>query len=1677
MAARINTRLILIIIIVLGVIGAVGVGLKMFVFQKTAEDFTIKGDELYNDGKPTSARLFYERAIGKDPKYVPALEKYEKTILERVPASQTEAEELLLDHVQLLAHYARNFPYDYDAHERFASTLLGYCKVGEVRYWSALQEAAEQMMQHAVELEDTSPGDAADYLGDASLAELSEAEFVELREKFAVGANLYLGITQTAPVEALTASREREEFDEGLAALERHLELVPDSDAGWSARVEAEAWLQEEGYDDETRISAQRQADAVEAMIAKARAATNDGLQVLNSAALLHMRAASRGIDPLARSRALEEVQLLADRGYDVDDPTTVIQICARLLAAKRFATSGNEIPSPAPMLERFFDNPDHASRIDLRVIQAQVALRENRFDDADAAANLALDVPELSTSILAVLQPRQRVVARALRVETAILRWDQAIGEDRGVLANAFSERVEELRSEPAGAARDVFLADAEAKLSYVQGDYLAAAAKFEELIADGAKISGAQTLALAATSLSKIDQPGRARQLIERALEDFPNDKGLLITLARIQKDLGEVDAARLTIAEIGDMQDPRVQEILRGLPGSNENVSPVDAAIREASSLAERGEAEKAIEDLNSLLTDSSVVETDGHRAQIFFALSRLHYLLGDAATSLELAEQSLELAPQSTTAAAWIAELNSSDLAEAVVQTTLVGNDGDERKSIIQIIARLRVLETRTKGRIDLAKEIRDEEKVAEQEELLGLTQARLAEWWARAEAEVTGTTDLTEQRGWAELRFRKALEEKNWTLAETIAEEVADADLDSTGGRFFSGRLKTAQALASENPTDARRFNEEAAAVYEQVTEELPFSSEGWKALARANERLGALDDAAFAYGRAYENNPRALDIILRYVQLLRETGESQQALQIARDALRRFPRNQPLRSIVTVLEAEYGNMTTVILTRRQWLKENPDNNQNAALLAVALARTTPSRATIVNENLEPRYSVVRWDSLDAEARQAILDDERNRWRDEADRLAQSVEPDDKASPMFILWSLLRAEIERSRGDVEAGAAWMQAAVDAQDSDEGRFDALVVFGRYLQKIDIASAIQAFEAARDIRPEGRLEPESYLSEIYTELKDYDRAIEAVEGMVELLDGDTKRVMLIDLAAFELPRRPINPVEVQRVLVRLRLQGGDIPEARAALDDMLANRSPTFEDLLLGASILSVEADDAWKAQDDALAQAKESEINEVIAAAEALSPNDARAPLLASDRLRRAYQRSGDIAFLDEAMEILNEASTTVMNRTTIARQRIAILRSKRDGQAVLEEFKQLLQATPEDEQIRSDYITELIAQGRLTDAERSYKDAIEYFGDRQEAQRWRFGLGNFLLEQRDNAREALAVYKPAWDATRNPAFLAGYCRALLAVRPPEYNQVVRLLEGSETEMNERPVLRNVFARALAGVGNQDAALEQFAKSYARINELVAAGQAAPGSIARWVNAVRQAAGDAEMAQVEAFLRSLAGDELTVPELAGLAQAWFAAGDVGRSKSIDLISEALERTPQEDTATRGQLWFTLAGFNLAIDRKQAAAEAFEKCIELQPNNALALNNAAYLKATEFDKPEEAMDMAERAVAMRPTDWAILDTTGYIAFLAGDMEKAERYLEWSLSIREAPDNLFHYAELLAQSEDSNLLRDARTRLERASELNESRNSPDSELRGKIDRLSDQIRSRLSG
>ncbi|MCK7578842.1 MAG: tetratricopeptide repeat protein [Chromatiales bacterium] len=125
---------------------------------------------------------------------------------------------------------------------------------------------------------------------------------------------------------------------------------------------------------------------------------------------------------------------------------------------------------------------------------------------------------------------------------------------------------------------------------------------------------------------------------------------------------------------------------------------------------------------------------------------------------------------------------------------------------------------------------------------------------------------------------------------------------------------------------------------------------------------------------------------------------------------------------------------------------------------------------------------------------------------------------------------------------------------------------------------------------------------------------------------------------------------------------------------------------------------------------------------------------------------------------------------------------------------------------------------------------------------------------------------------------------------------------------------------------------------------------------------------------------------------------------------------------VYDEALAAFPGDDT-----LLYARGLHAMKLGRIELGERDLRQIIEADPEHADALNALGYTLADQTDRFEEALELIERAHALKPEEPAILDSLGWVYYRLGDLELALEYLQQANDQLEDGEIAAHLGEVL--------------------------------------------------
>jgi tetratricopeptide (TPR) repeat protein len=128
------------------------------------------------------------------------------------------------------------------------------------------------------------------------------------------------------------------------------------------------------------------------------------------------------------------------------------------------------------------------------------------------------------------------------------------------------------------------------------------------------------------------------------------------------------------------------------------------------------------------------------------------------------------------------------------------------------------------------------------------------------------------------------------------------------------------------------------------------------------------------------------------------------------------------------------------------------------------------------------------------------------------------------------------------------------------------------------------------------------------------------------------------------------------------------------------------------------------------------------------------------------------------------------------------------------------------------------------------------------------------------------------------------------------------------------------------------------------------------------------------------------------------------------------------AFDVLSEGLKRFPDSP-----DLLYDRAMVAERLDKLDVLEADLRRAIVLRPDDAQAYNALGYTLADRTDRLAEALPLLDKALSLAPEDPFILDSMGWAQYRAGNLTRAQEYLERAFKVRPDPEIAAHLGEVL--------------------------------------------------
>ncbi len=135
-----------------------------------------------------------------------------------------------------------------------------------------------------------------------------------------------------------------------------------------------------------------------------------------------------------------------------------------------------------------------------------------------------------------------------------------------------------------------------------------------------------------------------------------------------------------------------------------------------------------------------------------------------------------------------------------------------------------------------------------------------------------------------------------------------------------------------------------------------------------------------------------------------------------------------------------------------------------------------------------------------------------------------------------------------------------------------------------------------------------------------------------------------------------------------------------------------------------------------------------------------------------------------------------------------------------------------------------------------------------------------------------------------------------------------------------------------------------------------------------------------------------------------------------------------EALDALKRGLSLV-QDNPSLRLEFIIMIADVNHYLGNHGESDRNYELALSLDPNNAGALNNYAYMLSLRGQRLQEAKKMATKAISLSPGNAAFEDTMGWIYFKLGEYQNAKEWIEKAINNSEEPSSTIyeHFGDVL--------------------------------------------------
>ncbi|MAE66636.1 MAG: hypothetical protein CMJ18_20400 [Phycisphaeraceae bacterium] len=552
----------------------------------------------------------------------------------------------------------------------------------------------------------------------------------------------------------------------------------------------------------------------------------------------------------------------------------------------------------------------------------------------------------------------------------------------------------------------------------------------------------------------------------------------------------------------------------------------------------------------------------------------------------------------------------------------------------------------------------------------------------------------------------------------------------------------------------------------------------------------------------------------------------------------------------------------------------------------------------------------------------------------------------------------------QAKLIEMAGDPKAADAHLEAYVKDL-GDDVTMDDYLVLGRFrLDQDRMDAAGSAYKKAIGLEDPGtRPATREWAARLFT-ANDLEKAGKLYEQLYELNPSDRS-----------------NTYRYIELLLR-----SDVDKAASLLEKLMEDQGPD---------------DMAWLLQ--SLVYSRRGKLDQAL---ESLD----QAMKLAPDRAVIHVQRAQLYASMNrvgEAQSAVNRALQLAPSNMQARLLFTQLLRATGEKDEAINELLQILKGDNELPDARLQLAGLYVETERLLQARRVLDESMEMF---PEDWRWPYQLSKLDRREGRPTRAAQRL-KKAFELGPTADLLSELVVAQIIAKRPE--EALDTLRDNPEWVEQYPLLNSPRGWALGELDRLPEATQAFKKAIGVCQSLRQLRMVA-GQMAR-------AMGPSKASEV---LESSRNDDNEILVTFVLAQ--FDLDDHNFNSVVERL-QAIEGKVGMDSQYRHRLDDMLSIALHQVGRYPEAKAAYERLIAQNPGDIQSLNNLAYLVGENLGDPQGALVYIRKAVERLPNNAQILDTLGWMLFLADQKTEAEQTLRKSVDVAKMPANCYHLAHVL--------------------------------------------------